>query len=129
VRIRTSSLRADIPQSSIREPIKANSNRIERYVGYSTKARDRATILVWLWGITVTKKTKLSNGDLAATLHARLKETAGCPLSVSFAVVPSKVHGWFAILSPAQRKRNPIFARRFDRLVAQLRQEYDLAKD
>jgi hypothetical protein len=80
-------------------------------------------------GHYVTKKTKLSNGDLAAKLYARLKDTAGCPLSISLAIAPSKAHGWTALLSPAERKRNPIFGQRFDRLVTQFRQEYDLAKD
>jgi hypothetical protein len=80
-------------------------------------------------GHHVTKKTKLSNGDLAAKFHERLKGIAGCPSSVSLAVVPSELHGWTALLSTAARKRNPAFAKRFDRLVSQFRQEYDLAKD
>jgi hypothetical protein len=77
----------------------------------------------------VAKKTKLSNSDLAAKFYGRLKDIAGCPSSVSLAIVPSEIHGWTAILSPAARKRNPIFAQRFDRLTSQFREEYDLAKD
>jgi hypothetical protein len=80
-------------------------------------------------GHHVAKKTKLSNGDLAAKFYERLKEFAGCPSSVSLAIVPSKDHGWTALLSPAARKRHPAFARRFDQLASQFRQEYDLAKD
>ena len=77
----------------------------------------------------MAKKTKLSNGDLAAKFYDRLKGIAGCPLSVSLAIAPSKTHGWTALLSPAERKRKPISGQRFDRLVEQLRQEYDLAND
>jgi hypothetical protein len=80
-------------------------------------------------GHYVANKTKLSNGDLAAKFHERLKGIAGCPSSVTLAIVPSAAHGWTALLSPAARKRNPTFAQRFDRLAAQFRQEYDLAKD
>jgi hypothetical protein len=80
-------------------------------------------------GHYVANKTKLSNADLATKFYERLKDIAGCPSSVSLAIVPSEAHGWTALLSPAARKRNPVFAQRFDRLASQFRQEYDLAKD
>jgi hypothetical protein len=85
--------------------------------------------LAFVVGITVAKKPKLSNGDLAAKLYERLQGITGCPSSLTLAITPSQAHGWTALLSPAQRKRHPTFAQRFDRLVAQFRQEYDLAKD
>jgi hypothetical protein len=96
---------------------------------HSTKTGRRATILLSSVGHHVAKKTKLSNSDLAAKFYELRKDIAGCPSSVSLAIVPSEIHGWTAILSPAARKRNPIFAQRFDRLTSQFREEYDLAKD
>jgi hypothetical protein len=80
-------------------------------------------------GHHVAKKIKLSNSDLASKFYERLKDIAGCPSSVSLAITPSETHGWTALLSPAARKRKPAFAQRFDGLVSQCRQEYDLADD
>jgi hypothetical protein len=77
----------------------------------------------------VAKKMKLSNGDLAAKLYDRLKETLGCPRSISLAIAPDKTHGWIALLSPTERRRNPVFAERFDELIRILRAMYDLARD
>jgi hypothetical protein len=77
----------------------------------------------------VIKKPKFANGELAAKLYDRLKETPGCPRSVSLAIAPSDKHGWSALLSPAERRRNPAFAKRFDSVWNQFRLEYDLAKD
>jgi hypothetical protein len=103
--------------------------RVDCYARHSTKTARRATILLSSVGHHVAKRTKLSNSDLAAKFYERLKDIAGCPSSVSLAIVPSEIHGWTAILSPPARKRNPIFAQRFDRLASQFREEYDLAKD
>ena len=76
----------------------------------------------------MTKKIKLSNGDLAALFLERVRELPGCPAGISLAVVPHESYGWTAIMSPAQRIRYPLFGKRFDNLLTELRKQYDLAR-
>jgi hypothetical protein len=74
-------------------------------------------------------KRALSNSELAALFYDRLKEIPGCPVRVTLAVTPSKTYGWTALMSPAERAQHPMFAKRFDDLLTNMRTKYKLAGD
>jgi hypothetical protein len=75
----------------------------------------------------VAKKTKISNGDLTALFYERIRASSGCPVGIHLAIVPNKTYGWTALMNPTQRDKHPVFAKRFDALLAELRETYDLA--
>jgi hypothetical protein len=59
-------------------------------------------------GYCVTKKTKVSNGDLTALFYERMRDAPGFPQQdISIAIVPSEPHGWTALISARQRKQKP----------------------
>ncbi len=74
-------------------------------------------------------KIRLSNADLTAIFYERIRESSEHPQGISVAIIPSRSHGWTALMSPTQRTRHPLFAKRFDTMLQQLRESYDLARD
>jgi hypothetical protein len=74
-------------------------------------------------------KIRLSNADLTAIFYERIRESSGCPQGISVAIIPNKSHGWTALMSPAQRNGYPMFGKRFDTILQQLRKTYDLPSD
>jgi hypothetical protein len=72
-------------------------------------------------------RTKVSNSDLANIFYEKLSVIPGCPMNLSFAITSSDTHGWTALMSPVQRFKNPMFGKRFDALLTELRANYDLA--
>jgi hypothetical protein len=74
-------------------------------------------------------RTKVSNSHLANIFYERLRVMPGCPMNISLAITSSDTYGWTALMSPAQRFNNPMFGKRFDALLTELRAKYDLASE
>jgi len=49
-------------------------------------------------------------------------EISGCPVGLHLAILPNRTHGWTALMAPTQRDKFPNFAKRFDVLLAHLRE-------
>ena len=77
----------------------------------------------------MAKKTRISNSDLTGLFYERIRASPGCPVGIHLAILPNKTYGWTALMAPAQRDRFPMFAKRFDALLAELRETYELARD
>jgi hypothetical protein len=77
----------------------------------------------------VAKKTKISNGDLTALFHERLKQSPECPDGIKIAIIPDERLGWTALMGPTQRTRHPLCAKRVEAIQKQLRATYELARD
>jgi hypothetical protein len=72
-------------------------------------------------------KTTISSSDLIWLFYERLKESTDCRGSrPSIAIVPSPGVGWTALMSPKQRVKLPLCAKRVEAIQKELRAVYVL---
>jgi hypothetical protein len=74
-------------------------------------------------------KARIANSELERIFYERMKASGFPANSVSIAIVPSELHGWSALISPRQRKRNPAAVREVEKIQKQLRATYALKGD
>jgi hypothetical protein len=73
-------------------------------------------------------KIKIANAELEGIFYERMKAFGFPANSISIAIVPSKLHGWTAVISPRQRKHQPT-VRNVEKIQRELRARYALKGD
>jgi hypothetical protein len=77
----------------------------------------------------VTKKIKISHGDLIAILDEEIKQAPDCPMGTHVAIVPAVRPGWRVVDEPGAAGKIPACVKRVEAIEKQLRVIYDLVGD